>query len=81
MVPDRLRLLSKEARRVDVALELLGRHGEIVLRRAVLSEERRRDAVHIHVGGLGRQHHRDEELEIRAETQRIEASACSTASF
>src|SRR5207237_6630594 len=56
-----LRLLPEEAGRVDVALELLGRNGEIVLRPAVLLEQRRRYAVHVQVGRLRGEHHRDEE--------------------
>ena len=65
-----LRLLAEEARRVDVALELLDRHREVVLGRAVLREERRRDLVHVHVGRLRGEHHRDEQLEIAAEAER-----------
>ena len=38
---DRLRLLAEEAGRVDVPLELLARHGEVVLRPPVLLEQRR----------------------------------------
>ena len=59
----RLRLLAEESGCVDVALELLGRHGEVVLRPAVLLEQHRRDTVDVHVGRLRRQHHRDEELQ------------------
>ena len=40
--PDRLRLLAEEAGRVDVLLELLARHREVVLRPPVLLEQRRR---------------------------------------
>ena len=67
---DRLRLLPEEAGRVDVSLELLLRHGEVVLRPVVLLKERPRHTVDVDVGRLGRQHHRDEELERGAETKR-----------
>ncbi len=67
---DRLRLLPEEAGRVDVSLELLLRHGEVVLRPAVLLKKRSRHTVDVDVGRLGRQHHRDEELERAAETKR-----------
>ena len=65
-----LRLLAKEASRIDVALELLDRNGEVVLRRAIFPEEGRRDAVDVRIRRLGREHHRDEELEIRPKTER-----------
>ena len=55
-----LRLLPEEAGRVDVALELLDRDGEVVLGPAVLLEQPLRDAVHVHVRRLRREHHRDE---------------------
>ena len=77
---DRLRLLPEEAGRVDVALELLDRHGEVVLGPAVLREERRRDPVDVHVGRLRGEHHRDEQLEVAPEAERDLASACSAAS-
>ena len=67
---DRLRLLPEEARRVDVALELLDRDGEVVLGPAVLLEERRRDLVDVHVGRLRGEHHGDEQLEVAAEPKR-----------
>ena len=54
---NRLRLLAEEAGRVDVPLELLDRHGKVVLGRAVLLEQRGRDLVHIHVGRLRGEHH------------------------
>ena len=66
----RLRLLPVEAGGEDVALELLLRHGEVVLGPAVLLEQRRGDAVDVHVGRLRRQHHRDEQLERVAERER-----------
>ncbi len=66
----RLRLLPVEARREDVALELFLRHGEVVLGCVVLLEERRGHPVHVHVGGLRRQHHRDEQLERARERER-----------
>src|SRR6266508_4085307 len=46
----RLRLLAEEPGRADVALELGGRDGEVVLRPTVLAEEARRNAVDVHVG-------------------------------
>ena len=67
---DRLRLLPEEPGRVDVALELLDRDGEVVLGPPVLLEEGRRDPVDVHVGRLRGEHHGDEELEIAAEAQR-----------
>ena len=66
----RLRLLAVEAGREDVALELLLRHGEVVLGLAVLLEQRLGDAVDVHVGRLRREHHRDEQLERAAEAER-----------
>ena len=66
---DRLRFLTEEARGIDVALELFHRNGQIVLRCAVLPKERGCDLVHIHVRRLGREHYRDEELEVRAEAE------------
>ena len=66
----RLRLLAEEAGRVDVALELLLRHGEVVLRPPVLLEQPLGDAVDVHVRRLGREHHRDEQLEVAAEAER-----------
>jgi len=65
-----LRLLAEEAGLEDVALELLLRHGEVVLRPPVLAKERAGDAIHVHVGRLRRQHRRHEQLEVRAETER-----------
>ena len=67
---DRLRLLAKEPGRVDVSLELLDGDGEVVLRLPVLLEERRRHLVDVHVGRLRGEHHRDDELEVRAEAER-----------
>ena len=67
---DRLRLLAVEPRGEDVPLELLDRDGEIVLRPAVLLEEPLGDAVHVHVGRLGGEHHRDQELDVAAEAKR-----------
>jgi hypothetical protein len=67
---DRLGLLPEEPRRVDVAFELLSRYREVVLGLPVLLEERRRDAVHVHVSRLRGEHHGDEELEVGAEAQR-----------
>ena len=64
------RLLTVETCRVDVALELFRRHGEVVLRPAVLPEQRLGDAVHVHVGRLRGEHHRHEQLERAAEAQR-----------
>src|SRR5262249_35686992 len=61
--PQCLRLLAIEAGGEDVALELLDRHREIVLRRSVLLEELLGDAVDVDVGRLRGEHHRDEELE------------------
>ena len=66
----RLRLLPVEARREDVALELFLRHREVVLGCVVLLEERRGHPVHVHVGGLRGQHHRDEQLERARERER-----------
>ena len=63
------RLLPEEARRVDVALELLLGHGKVVLRPPVLPEELLRDAIDVHVGRLRREHHGDEQLELRARAQ------------
>ena len=77
---DRLRLLPEETRRVDVALELLHRNGEVVLRAPVLLEQRRGHAVDVHVRRLRREHHRDEQLELAAEasarSSRRGASRC-----
>jgi hypothetical protein len=56
-------------RRVDVALELLDRHREVVLGRRYFSNRRRCDLVHVHVRRLRGEHHRDEELEIGAESE------------
>ena len=67
---DRLRLLPEEAGRVDVPLELLLRDGEVVLGLAVLLEQPLGHAVDVRVRRLRREHHRDEELEIRAEAER-----------
>ena len=67
---DRLGLLPVEARREDVPLELLLRNRQVVLRPVVLLEQRRGDAVHVHVGRLRGEHHRDEELERGAERER-----------
>ncbi len=66
----RFRLLPVETRREDVALELLGRHGEIVLGPVVLLEQLLRHAIHVHVRRLRREHHRHEQLERTAERQR-----------
>ena len=66
---DRLRLLTVEAGRVDVALELLGRDCEVVLRPAVLPEQVLRNAVDVHVGGLRRQHHGDQKLDVALEAE------------
>src|SRR5581483_2263723 len=66
----RLRLLAIEPGRVDVALELLDRHREVVLRPAVLPEEVLGDAVDVHVGGLRREQHRHEELQRVLEAKR-----------
>ena len=66
----RARLLPEEARGVDVALELLGRHGQVVLRPPVLAKQPLRHAVDVHVGRLRREHHRHEQLERVAEAQR-----------
>ena len=49
---DRLRLLAEEAGLVDVALELLDRHGQVVLGPAVLDEQLLRDLVDVDVRGL-----------------------------
>src|SRR2546428_13740784 len=51
-------------------LELLGRHGEIVLGTAVLREQHLRDAVHVHVRRLRGEHHGNEKLELAAELER-----------
>ena len=67
---DRLRLLTEEPGLVDVALELLARRREVVLRPLVLRKERGRDLVDVHVGRLRREHHRDEELELGVKRQR-----------
>ena len=67
---DRLRLLAEEPGRIDVSLELLDGHREVVLGLPVLGEERGRHPVHVHVRRLRREHHRDEELEIAPEAQR-----------
>ena len=64
----RLRLLPEEPGREDVALELLHRHGEVVLGSPVLLEQVLGDAVDVHVGRLRREHHRDEQLERRCGT-------------
>src|SRR6266508_2534115 len=61
----RLRLLTEEAGREDVALELFGRNSQVVLRAPVLLEQPLGDAVHVDVRRLRGEHHRDEELEIR----------------
>ena len=53
---------------------------QVVLRPPVLHEEPLGDAVDVHVGRLGREHHRDEQLERVAKRSAICASACSTAS-
>src|SRR5436305_1147909 len=66
----RPRLLAIEAGGKYVALELLRRRSEIVLRAAVLREELLGDAVDVDVGRLRREHHRDEQLEWIPETQR-----------
>ena len=68
--PDRLRLLPVEAGRVDVALELLRRHGQVVLGPPVLAKQILGDAVHVHVGRLCREHHGDEEIEVGGEAER-----------
>jgi hypothetical protein len=68
--PDRLRLLAEEPGRVDVAFQLLLRDGQVVLGAAVLLEQRRGDAVHVHVGRLGGEHHGDEQLDVRPEPER-----------
>jgi hypothetical protein len=60
----RPRLLAVEAGRVDVALELLRRDGQIILRPLVLLEQPLGDAIDVHVGRLRREHHRDEQLEL-----------------
>src|SRR2546422_1224704 len=51
-------------------LELLGRHGEIVLGTAVLREQHLRDAVHVHVRRLRGEHHGHEKLELASELER-----------
>ena len=51
-------------------LELLERDGEVVLGPAVLPEQLLGDAVHRHVRRLGREHHRDEQLDRVAEAER-----------
>ena len=56
-------LLPERSRRADVGLELLERHGEVVLGPAVLEEQLLRDAVHGHVRRLRGEHHRDEQLD------------------
>ena len=48
----------------------LDRHGEVVLRLAVLDEQLLGHPVHIHVGRLGGEHHGDEELDVAPEAER-----------
>src|SRR4051812_34114255 len=67
---DRLRLLPEEAGGIDVTFELLPLYGQVVLGAPVLLEQRLRDPVHIYVGGLGREHHRDQQLDGVPELQR-----------
>ena len=67
---NRLRLLSIKAGLENVLLQLLDGHGQIVLRPPVLDEQLRRDAIHVHVGRLRGEHHRDEQLDIASEVQR-----------
>ena len=45
-------------------------HCEVVLGLPVLLEQRLRDAVHVHVGRLRREHHGDEQLERAPEAER-----------
>ena len=66
----RLRLLAEEARRVDVAFELVRRDGEVVLGAPVLLEQALGDPVDVHVRGLRREHHGHEQLQLGAEPQR-----------
>src|SRR4051812_38050561 len=67
---DRLRLLAEEPGRIDVALELLDRDGEVILGPPVLLEQRRGDAIDVHVGRLRGEHHGDEQLQLRPEGER-----------
>ena len=67
---DRLRLLPEEAGGVDVPLELLLRHREVVLGSSVLLEQRPGHAVDVRVRRLRREHHRDEKLERGAKAER-----------
>ena len=64
------RLLTEEAGSEDVPLELLLRDGQVVLRTLVLLEQPLRDAVHVHVRRLRREHHRDEQLELVPKAER-----------
>ena len=66
----RLRLLPVEAGGEDVSLELLRRHGQVVLGLPVLDEQPLGHAVDVHVGRLGGQHHGDEQLEVVREPKR-----------
>src|SRR5437899_7458650 len=67
---DRLRLHPEEAGGVNVALELLDRHLQVVGRAAVLREESARHLVDVFVLRLRGQDRRDEELERAAELER-----------
>lgn len=71
--PDQvLGLRAKEASCIDELLELFSRGGRECCRRREASEERGRHLVHTHVGALGGQHGRDDELERVAMPQRAQ---------